>query len=474
MEKVDLLVSAPHFFTMNGDGVGYRPNSAMAIDRGKILSIGPREEIINLYRGHRTIDAEGQAVLPGFIDAHMHTTLCGLRGLAQDTGYWMMYGLAPFSHQMDEATGIMGAQLAVTEAVRAGTTTFGEFGRRPDLLIPFFEKVGVRAQITVTIREAIDRIYAPGDLYEFDPARGEHMLDACLDIFARFNGAADGRITVLFGPQGPDFVSRELLLRIQELARDRETKIHMHTQQGDRETAQMMMRYDKRPIAWLDEIGYLDEDLIAVHLTDADEKEAQLVARRGAAMVLCSGSIGIIDGVVPPAGAFQEAGGMVALGSDQAPGNNNHNMFNEMKLTALFNKIRYQDPEVMPAWRVLRMATIEGARALGLDPSIGSLTPGKQADFILVDLTRPSLAPIYTEPMRNIIPNLVYSGRGDEVTLVAVDGRVIYENGRLIHMDEMEVVFAIQEAADRLGPKAAPEFWRINGTNARFMKEGKL
>ena len=165
---------------------------------------------------------------------------------------------------------------------------------------------------------------------------------------------------------------------------------------------------------------------------------------------------------------------MVALGSDQAPGNNNHNMINEMKLTALFNKIRYQDPEVMPAWRVLRMATIEGARALGLDAKIGSLEADKQADFILVDLRRPSLAPIYTEPMRNIVPNLVYSGRGDEVTLVAVDGRIIYENGRLIHLDESEVVSAVQEAAECLGPKAAEEFWKVNGTNARFMKEGKL
>jgi 5-methylthioadenosine/S-adenosylhomocysteine deaminase len=474
MEKVDLLVRAPHFFTMDGDGVGHRQNSAMAIDRGKILAIGPREEISNLYRGLRTIDAEGQAVLPGFIDAHMHTTLCGLRGLAQDTSYWMMYGLGPFSHQMDDDTAELGTQLAVAEAVRAGTTTFGEFGRHPDLLIPIFEKVGVRAQITVTIREAVDRIYNPGELYEFDAARGERMLDTCLNILTRFNGAADGRITVLFGPQGPDFVSRELLLKIQELARDRKTKIHMHTQQGDRETAQMVMRYDKRPIAWLDQIGYLDESLIAVHLTDADENEAQLVAQRGASMVLCSGSIGIIDGVVPPARAFQEAGGMVALGSDQAPGNNNHNMINEMKLTALFNKIRYQDPETMPAWRVLRMATIEGARALGLDTRIGSLEAGKQADFILVDLRRPSLAPVYTEPMRNIVPNLVYSGRGDEVTLVAVDGRVIYENGRLTRMDETNIVSAIQRVADRLGPKAAAEFWKINGTNARFMQEGKL
>jgi 5-methylthioadenosine/S-adenosylhomocysteine deaminase len=474
MEKIDLLVSAPHFFTMKEDGVGYRPNSAMAVDRGKILAIGPQEEILNHYRAHRTIVTEGQAVLPGFIDAHMHMTLCGLRGLAQDTGYWMMYGLAPFAHQMDDNTGLLGARLAITEAVKAGTTTFGEFGRRPDLLVPLFEEVGVRAQLTVTIREAIDRIYNPDELYEFDAAQGERMLETCLDVFSRYNQAADGRITVLFGPQGPDFVSRELLLKIKELARERKTRIHMHTQQGDRETAQMMMRYNKRPIAWLDEIGYLDENLIAVHLTDADEDEAQLVARRGAAMTLCSGSIGIIDGVVPPAKAFQEAGGMVALGSDQAPGNNNHNIINEMKLTALFNKIRYQDPEVMPAWRVLRMATIEGARALGLDASVGSLIAGKQADFIMVDLTRPSLAPVYTEPMRNIVPNLVYSGRGDEITLVAVDGRIVYENGQLAYLDETEVVSTLQDAAERLGPRAADEFWKVNGTNARFMKKGKL
>lgn len=474
MNNVDLLVCAPHFFSMNNDGVGYCPDSAMAVDRGKILALGPREEMLNLYHGHRTIDAVDHAVLPGFIDAHMHTTLCVLRGLAQDTGYWMMYGLGPFSHQMDADAGELGTQLAVIEAVRAGTTTFGEFGWLPERQIPIFEKAGVRAQMTVYIREAVERIYAPGELYEFDLAKGERSLDACLDSFTRFNGTADGRISVLFGPQGPDFVSRELLLKIQEFARERNAKIHMHTQQGDRETAQLMMRYNKRPIAWLDEIGYLDENLIAVHLTDADEDEAQVVAGRGASMVLCSGSIGIIDGIVPPAKAFQDAGGMVALGSDQAPGNNCHNIFNEMKLTALFNKIRYQDPEVMPAWKVLRMATIEGARALGLDASIGSLEPGKQADFILVDLARPSLAPVYTDPMRNIVPNLVYSGRGDEVTLAAVDGQVIYENGRLTHMDETAVLSAVQQAARRLGPKAAAEFWKINGTNACFMKEGKL
>ena len=236
----------------------------------------------------------------------------------------------------------------------------------------------------------------------------------------------------------------------------------------------MEMRYGKRPIAWLDEIGYLDEHLLAVHLTDANEDEAKLVAKRGASMVLCSGSIGIIDGIVPPAFAFQSVGGNVALGSDQAPGNNCHNIFNEMKLTALFNKIRYQDPEVMPAWRVLRMATIEGAKAIGLDTQIGSLEEGKKADFITLDLTRPSMAPVFTDPMRNIVPNLVYSARGDEVETVVVDGKIIFHKGRILTVNETEILENAQGLVSAIGEKATPEFLRINGTNARFMAEGKL
>ena len=146
-----------------------------------------------------------------------------------------------------------------------------------------------------------------------------------------------------------------------------------------REIEQMLKRYGKRTIAYLDEIGYLDEQLLAVHLTEATDREAEQVARSGARMVLCSGSIGIIDGIVPPSRAFRQAGGLVALGSDQACGNNCTNIFNEMKLTALFNKIRYRDPTVMPAWEVLRMATIEGAQAIGLGDEIGSLDRRRQA-----------------------------------------------------------------------------------------------
>ncbi len=218
----------------------------------------------------------------------------------------------------------------------------------------------------------------------------------------------------------------------------------------------------------------MDETLIAVHLTDANDDEAREVAKSGASMIVCPGSIGIIDGIVPPSLVFQEAGGNVALGSDQASGNNCHNIINEMKLVSLFNKIKYQNPEVMPAYRALRMATIEGARAIGLGDTIGSLEVGKRADFIAIDLKRPSMLPVFTKPMRNIVPNLVYSARGDEVTISVVNGKIIYRDGIFTNVDEEEVIKEVGRYTDGIGERASKEFFHINGTNASFMRDGNL
>jgi len=474
MRTIDLLVTAPHFYTMRGTGVGYLQDGAMAVDRGEIIAVGPQRELLQQYTGAERIDLPHHAVLPGFIDCHMHTADAILRGLAQDTGYWMMYGLQPFANACTEEQRDDGSCLAMCEALRAGTTTMGDYNFRMEHACAFIDRLGVRGNIAVMIREAVRRTYRPGELYEFDARQGEALLRENLELFDLWHNKGDGRIRVLLGPQGADFCSRELLLRIQRLAKERNTKIHMHVQQGDRETNQMLGRYGQRPIAWLQQLGYLDESLIAVHLTDARDEEARVVAEGGASMLLCSGSIGIIDGIVPPVRAFQEAHGMVGLGSDQAPGNNCHNIINEMKLTALFNKIRYADPEAMPAWRVLRMATIEGARAVGMHDLIGSLEERKRADFIAVDLHRPTMSPVYTAPMRNIVPNLVYSARGDEVCLAAVDGRVLYRDGKILTVDEEEIRERAQRWPDVIGKRASPEFAAIHGTNAVFMEEGKL
>ena len=474
MNRVDLVVVSDHLYTMTGDGVGYIEDGAMAIDRGRVVAVGRKDEISNEYEGEKVLQLRKKAVFPGLIDAHMHTGFGIMRGLAQDTGNWMMYGLQPFDNVLTENERNAGSKLGIIEAVKAGTTTLGDYETNMEFVADFIHKLGARGNLTYMIREAEKRVYQPGELYHFNRDLGERGLLRNLELYDKWHNKDNGRIKVLFGPQGPDFVGRELLERIYDLAEERDTLVHMHTQQGDRETYQVMKRYGRRPIEWLREEGLLGERLVAVHLTDARDDEAKVVAQSGAGMILCPGSIGIIDGIVPPSVAFQEAGGNVALGSDQAPGNNCHNIINEMKLAALFNKIKYTDPEVMPAWRALRMATIEGARAIGLGDVVGSLEAGKRADFIAIDLEKPSMSPVYSYPMRNMVPNLVYSARGDEVCLSAVEGEIIYQDGKFMNVDEDEIIGEVGVYPDSIGKRASGEFFSINGTNAVFMKEGKL
>lgn len=266
-------------------------------------------------------------------------------------------------------------------------------------------------------------------------------------------------------------LSKELLLEIKSAADHRKTGIHMHVSQGDREIDQMIKRYGMRTIPFLEEVGYLDEQLMAVHLTEATEEETRFLAGRGAGMVLCSGSIAIIDGIVPPAAAFLEVSGRLALGSDQAPGNNCNNMFNEMKFTAILNKCKSGNPSIFPAWKVLRMATIEAARAIGLGEETGSIEVGKKADIIMVDFTQPCLAPIIHYPVRNIVPNLVYSAKGSEVEMVLVDGKVLIDGFKVVSVDEGKVVRDAQEAAFRVAKAAEGPFSRIPDTPLREMME---
>ena len=473
MKRVDMIVKAPHFYTMQGEGVGYKSGVAMIVNGGKIEEFVPLEQIGD-YKADEILDMDHHVILPGLIDGHMHSCYNIFRGLAQDANGWMMYGIQPFNNIETRESVDAGAKVALLESIKAGTTTLGDYNTYMDDVCQFIEKVGARGNLTCMVRDALKKTYQPGELYEFNDALGTEEFQRNLDLFDRWHNKANGRIKILFGPQAADFVSAELLLKIQKAAKERKTKIHLHVQQGDRETDQIMRRYGKRPTKFLEDLGYLDQDLIAVHLTDCTDEEAMTIARHGASMAVNPGCIGLVDGLVCPSLAFQKAGGNVALGSDQAAGNNCHNMFNEMKNISMMYKIRYQDPEIMPAWRALRLATIEGARAIGLGDITGSLEPGKQADFIAVDLNIPSMQPVFTYPMRNIVPNLVYSARGHEVRLSVVDGKIILKDGKVLAVDEDDLMAEMQKYPDELGKAASKEFFEINGPNVRFMEEDKL
>lgn len=474
MTGLDYLFVHAVVITMQGDGVGILEDGAVGVKESRIATVGPTDEVLQNCHTDQLIDASGKVLMPGLIDAHIHTGDGLIRGVAQDLHNWMQHGIWPFEQELrkDVDAVCKGSMLNIMEAVKAGTTTFCDFDTPMTQIVENHIKIGTRARVAELISELPAEVKtAVGELYIFDPALGNEKFQRNLSLFDQWNGSAGGRITCMLGPQGADMCSKELLEEIRAAAERLNTSIHMHVAQGDREIAQMEMRYGKRTIPFLDEIGYLDHRLMAVHLTEATEQETKYLAKRGAGMVLCSGSIAIIDGLVPPAAAFLSVSNRLALGSDQAPGNNCNNMFNEMKFTAILNKCKAKDPTVFPAWKVLRMATIEAAKAIGLGDEIGSLELGKKADLIMVDLAQPCLCPVIHDPVRNIVPNLVYSAKGSEVELVMVDGKIILQDFKMRTVNEQEIVCQAQEAADRIAKAAKTPFAAVSDTPLHTMME---
>lgn len=474
MQKADIIIKTKHMYTMEGEGCGYEYGKWIVIDRSKIVAVAAEEEIRERYTAEKVIDAADKLVLPGLIDGHMHTGHAVLRGVAQDIDYWMMEGMAPFEAVRSSEAKTAGSRLAIAEAVMSGTTTIGDDSSDIGGSVAFIDQIGVRGNVSVRVRSAVPRCYRAGELYEFSEEMGLRTLQEGLALYEKYHNKDGERIKIRFSPQGADFLDMELLMKVKKLVKEKRTKLILHLSQGIRETEQMKLRYGKRTIPMLDEMGFFDEDVIGIHLTDATPEEVRTVASRKSSMVLCSNSIGLIGGMVPPAYEFQCAGGCVGLGTDQSPGNNGHNIFSEMKATAIYNKIKHHSPTIMPAWKVLRMATVEGAKALGIGDLTGSIREGKCADIILLDLNCPTLAPVYTVPMRNMIPNIVYAARGHEVHTVIAHGNVLVENRVPQTFALAEIISEAQSYAEEIGELAADEFYRINGRNAQYMKENKL
>ena len=477
-QELDLLFIHAWTLTMQGSGVGFVQDGALGITGNRITTVGESEELLEKYTAKRIIDATGKVLIPGLIDAHIHTGDTLIRGVSQDIQNWMQHGIWPYSQVLrsDLSATLKGSMLNIIEGIKAGTTTFCDFDSPMTSIVQNHIKAGTRARVAEMVNEMPKvKNTAVGELYRFDPEEGREKMRLTRELFAQYNGAENGRITCMLGPQGADMCSLDMLKDIQAMAEEYNTSIHMHVAQGDREIGQMVQRYGKRTIPFLEENGFLNERLIAVHLTEATDEETRFLARSGAGMVLCSGSIGIIDGIVPPAAAFLQESSRLALGSDQAPGNNCNNMFNEMKFTAILNKCKAKDPTVFPADKVLRMATIESARAIGLGDEIGSLEPGKKADVILIDMSHPALSPVILSPIRNIVPNLVYSAKGSEVEMSVIDGKIVMENYRLRTVDEKEVVREAQAAASAMEPLVKEHFKGMEDTPLmQKMKRGEL
>ncbi len=461
--------------TMSGSGVGMIEDGAVAIKGNRIVQVGKTEEVMKGCQAEEIHESKGKLVMPGFIDAHIHSGLAILRGVAQDMGNWMEEGLWPFMKHVKDDDQRKGSMLNIMEGVKAGTTTFCDYDANMTTLVNNYVEIGARARLAEMINEIPKDIgdLPRGELYPFESTIGEKKLQNNIDLMKNWDGENNGKVTVLFGPHGPDMMSLELLKEVQHQAEKYDTKLHMHVCQGDREIHQMNMRYRKRSIPFLEENGFLNDRLLAVHLTEATKSETAVVAQSGASMINCSGSIGIIDGIVPPILEFLEAGGKAALGSDQAPGNNCNNLFNEMKFVSILNKVKTQNPATFPATKALRLATIESAKAVGLDHEVGSIEVGKKADIIFIDLESPSMSPVIRKPVRNIVPNLVYSANGSEVEHVMVDGKFIMKDREINTLNEKEKVREAQKAAESLSDRASADF-QSHSPVIGMMQRGEL
>jgi 5-methylthioadenosine/S-adenosylhomocysteine deaminase len=452
---IDTIIVGGHVLTLAGDSAGFIEDGAVAIEGRKIVAVGQRAEIEAVDTPRHVIDATDKLIMPGLIDAHMHSAATAGRGWAQEVKTWMASAYGPLMRHLKDEDAPLWSTLALLEGIANGTTTFGDYEFPMDQIAGSHAKLGARAVLCEGVTELnwnnrdqwIAAGWKPGDPVPLDRALGESTLARELDLYDKWHGYDEGRISVVFGPHAADFLSTEMLSRVQEEARRRKALLHLHVSQDHRENRATMRRAGLRAIPYLDSIGLLAPDLIAVHLSTATEDEVKLVASRGARMVCCSNSIGIIDGVVPPAALFNQLGGVVALGSDQSAGNNSHNMFSEMRSTAMFAKIKAEDPTVLPAHEVLRMATIGGATALGIADRTGTLEPGKDADLIVVDLARPPMAPVLLRPARNLVANLVYAETGSNVVMTMVAGKVIYENGEFANVDRDEISRQVKQAS---------------------------
>lgn len=404
---------------------------SVAIADGKIVAVGKN---INV-KADTVIDAKGKVVLPGLVNAHTHLSMTLLRGVADDMEFdpWLKTKIWPIEKHLRAEDCYVGALLGCLEMIKSGTTCFADQYFFMEDVARAVEKAGIRGVLSYGIIEQGDPKKRKSEIQV-----GEKLVKTC-------HGMADGRILTMFGPHAPYTCSPECLAQVKELAKKYKVGIHTHIAESKWEVEEIIKKYGKRPVEHLDAIGFLGPEVLAAHCVQLAEQEIRILRDRGVKPVHNPVSNMKIACGVSPVPEMLAAGIPVALGTDGAASNNSLDMFNEMKFAALLNKVDKFDSTVMPVQSVLEMATVNGARALGLGENLGSLEVGKKADLTLVDLRKPHLT-----PLRNVISHLVYSATGGDVDTVIVDGKVIMQGRRVLTLEEDKVLEEAQKVADEL------------------------
>jgi len=419
---------------MDDQGARYE-NGAVAIAGDSIVAVGPAGDMSQWGAG-KVIDADGGVVMPGLINVHTHAAMTCFRGLADDLPLmtWLNDYIFPAEAKLDDHKVYLGTLLACAEMIRSGTTCFCD--------MYLFEDAVARAARSAGLRAVVGEV-----LYDFpSPNYGpiEKGFTYTRELIEKWQ--ADPLITIAVEPHSPYLCSAGLLKTAADLALEHTIPLVIHLAETKDEVAKSRRDHGKTPVAYLESLGILSPNLLAchcVHLEPADFERLQVhdvkVAHNPESnMKLASG--------VAPVPEMQKAGICVGLGTDGCASNNDLDMFSEIDTAAKIHKVHSHDPTVMDAEHVLRMATIDGARALGLGCKIGSLEPGKRADLIVLDTRKPHLTPMY-HPMSH----LVYAAKGSDVVTSVVNGRILMEKGRLLTLDLEGIFRSVGQIAEDIG-----------------------
>ena len=419
--------------------------AALVLDEDRITWLGLTKDIPPQLADSTVIDATHKVIFPGFVNIHTHAALSVLRGIGDDRGIAPAYSPnVPQGVFLSPNDCYIFSLLGGLEALKFGTTCIVDNYIHEQKAAEAFHLLGMRAVVSERLHDA-DLFQIPEGKYEFDPRRGEELLEIGLNLVRDWNGTPDGRITARLGPHAPDTCSAEYLRKIGKASQESGAGLVTHLAQSKREAAEIHRRSGYTPTAYLNELGLLSPQMIAGHCVFVNESDIALLAKSGTHVSHQSGS-NAKNAMMAPIKAIRRQGINVGLGTDNMAGD----MVEVMRLALTVARMQTGDYLAFQAIDVLEMATTGGALALNLQDSIASLEVGKKADLVVVDFYKSHLMPV-VDPVANFIHN----GLGSDVDMVFVDGKLLIENGKSLHIDEESVLQEAQQLSDALWKKFA-------------------
>ncbi|MEM3638158.1 MAG: amidohydrolase [Conexivisphaerales archaeon] len=439
-----LLIEHAVIITMDGQRRIIKDGS-IAVDDGVITGLGKRDEVKVQFSPDIKIDAKGMIAVPGFIDTHIHLAQALLRGVADDLSLveWLYRRVWPLQGNYTPREGLISSALCMLEMIKSGTSTFLESGLHTRYgnfaIAELLEASGMRGILSKMVMDGTGYASASNIMHPGMVEDKDECLKEARQLHSLWEGRDSGRIRVWLAARSLGAVSPNLLREVSSVASELGTGITMHLNEVVDDSKYSLSNYGVLPVMHMKNCGMLGSKTVFAHMVWATDEEISLLAKTGSSVSHCPSSNSKLASGIARVPEMMDAGVNVSLGCDGAPSNNTYDMIREMKLASLIQKARLLNPTILHAMKVLEMATVNGASALGLQKEVGSLEVGKRADIAIIDINNE-----HSTPSFDPVSTLVYTSSGSDVDTLIVDGRVIMKRRKVLTLDEPMI---IEEAA---------------------------